>query len=114
MLIAYDHANVTLCNYVTCSHRTSHRFLKVTAIHRAHPVTRLLYSIQRYTAIQRYTLYSYIALYTIHAIHHPSVWILHYYCNRVSRCRRYANGAAIPSDDEDQILHGDQEEGILV
>ena len=66
MLIAYDHINVT------SSHRTSHRFFKVTAIHRPHTVPRLLYSIQRYTAIQRYTLYSYTALYTIHAIHHPS------------------------------------------
>ena len=44
----------------------------VTAIHRPHTVPRLLYSIQRYTAIQRYTLYSYTALYTIHTIHHPS------------------------------------------
>ena len=48
-------------------HRTSHRFFKVTAIHRPHTVPRLLYSIQRYTAIhytaiQRYTLYT---LYTI-------------------------------------------------
>ena len=66
MLIAYDHINVT------SSHRASHRLFKVTAIHRAHPVTRLLYSIQRYTALYSYTLYIYTALYTIHAIHYPS------------------------------------------